>query len=108
MSDTDTITLSAFPPGEREFIKADGIEIAIVNHDGEYHAFRNWCPHMGAPLGKGPVSSSDETECDDTLVSCPFHTWQFDLESGSATFGDLQIATFDVAQEEDTLHLHLS
>ena len=102
------ITIDAFPPGDRRFVSANDMEIAVVNVDGEYYAFRNWCPHMGAPLGKGRVSTPDDVDCGSNVVSCPFHSWRFDLESGKSTFSELQIATFDVTRNGDELHLFLS
>ncbi|GAB3036486.1 Rieske (2Fe-2S) protein [Natronobiforma cellulositropha] len=105
---SETITLQPFEAGERRFVKASGVEIAVVNVDGEYYAFKNWCPHMGAPLGRGPVESAGNDECETATVSCPFHSWCFDLESGKSTFSELQIATFDVTREGDDLHLHVA
>lgn len=104
----DTITLPEFPDGERRFVEVEGIEIAVLNVEGEYYAFRNFCPHMGAPLGRGPVSSSADPEGDEKTLSCPFHSWAFYLETGESTFGDLQVATFDTTVEDGEVVISLT
>ena len=42
---------------------------------GEYHAVDNLCLHRGGPLCEGGVKG--------TIVTCPWHGWQFDLITGS-------------------------
>ncbi len=104
---SETITVEAFPPGERRFIRVENTEIAIINHDGTYHAFKNWCPHMGAPLGKGYVSTPNDMESDTPKIACPFHSWRFDIESGKSTFSDLKVPTFDIVREGTEIHIQL-
>lgn len=87
---------SDIPPGERRFYEIDGKEIVVVNHDGNFYAVRNFCPHMGGPLGQGPIVETDETECG-FAIECPFHNWTFGLDDGKATFSERRrIATYDV------------
>lgn len=52
----------------------NGDEVALFNVDGEIYALDNSCPHMGGPLGKGEV--------EDSIVTCPWHCWQFEIPSG--------------------------
>lgn len=62
------------PPGEaREFLVADRI-IALFHVDGRFYALDGICPHQGGPLARGRLCGS--------LVSCPWHGWQFDVASG--------------------------
>ena len=42
--------------------------------DGEFQALDGICPHQGGPLGKGCLQR--------TLVTCPWHGWQFDVCTG--------------------------
>jgi len=77
---------------EREGVvvtRVAGREIGVVlDPEGGPRAIRNRCPHMGAPLCRGSVreretGSPGRYELDGTRVlHCPWHGWEFDLESG--------------------------
>ena len=54
---------------------ADQTIFAAFNVDGEYRVIDGICPHAGGPLGQGTLSGS--------IVTCPWHGWQFDVESGA-------------------------
>lgn len=82
--------------GERLIVLVEGREIGIFNIDGSYHAFPNWCPHMGAPLCEGPLDGTMESSFDrDTLettltwgrdgemLTCPWHGFEFDATDGT-------------------------
>jgi nitrite reductase (NADH) small subunit len=56
-----------------ERVAADRV-LAIFNVDGTFHALDGVCPHQGGPLGKGRL--------DGTIVTCPWHGWQFDVCTG--------------------------
>lgn len=73
---------SDLPPGEKKIIEVQDTEIVVTNVDGEYYAVSNFCPHMGGPVGHGPI----DTEGDQTTIACPFHGWRFDLDSGDPIF----------------------
>lgn len=65
---------SEIPSGEgREFVVAGKI-IAVFNAQGVFHAMDGICPHAGGPLAKGALTG--------TVVTCPWHGWQFDVASG--------------------------
>lgn len=83
-------------PGERKFYEVNGIEIAVLNIDGSYFAIRNSCPHMEGPVGRGPVEHTD----DSYQIACPFHEWQFDLDTGKALFESKRLQTYDVTVED--------
>jgi nitrite reductase (NADH) small subunit len=52
----------------------DGSEIALLKYQGKVYALDNICPHQGGPLGEGTI----EEGC----VTCPWHGWQFNVETG--------------------------
>lgn len=78
------------PPGERKIVSIESREIGILNVDNTFYAFRNICPHAFAPicLGRveGRVTSTGPPSIDyDTkpsVLMCPWHLWEFDLETG--------------------------
>lgn len=53
----------------------NGHEIALFNRDGAFFALENTCPHQGGPLGEGTI--------EDGCVTCPWHGWQFDVQTGA-------------------------
>lgn len=55
--------------------------------EDEVFATSDRCPHKGGPLSEGIVHGKS--------VTCPLHSWVFDLETGVAQGADEgQIATF--------------
>ena len=67
-------TLSDIPLGTSKKIEVEGKEIAFFNVDGSFFAIDNICPHRGGPLSEGHVENG--------VVTCPWHGWQFQLDSG--------------------------
>lgn len=53
----------------------NGQELALYNIGGEFYAIENFCPHKGAPLADGKLSSY--------AVTCDWHGWRFDVRSGA-------------------------
>ncbi len=60
-------SMKAFQVDEQEFV-------LVVNHGGEFHAINNVCPHRKASLSQGTLEGS--------VVTCPWHGWQFDAATG--------------------------
>ncbi len=52
----------------------DGRAVALFNVAGEICALDNTCPHAGGPLGEGSL--------EETVVTCPWHGWSFDVKTG--------------------------
>ncbi len=82
------------PPGARRIVEADGRSIGVFNVDGDLFALRNICPHQGAALCLGTVRGtmipSDPYEYvyghEGRVLRCPWHGWEFDLETGEKLF----------------------
>lgn len=63
-------------PGHSLIVRdSTGREIALFNIEGKIFALNNLCPHRGGPLGEG--------ELDGCIVTCPWHSWQFDVRTGA-------------------------
>jgi 3-phenylpropionate/trans-cinnamate dioxygenase ferredoxin subunit len=69
--------------------RVDGREIGVVvGGGGEPRAFRNRCPHHGAPLCDGVVrprltgGPGSYALAGSSVLHCPWHGWQFDVETG--------------------------
>jgi nitrite reductase/ring-hydroxylating ferredoxin subunit len=61
-------------PGQGRTVRAAGREFALLNVDGELIAIDDACPHMRASLSGGEVKGR--------TVTCSWHGWQFDLDTG--------------------------
>jgi nitrite reductase/ring-hydroxylating ferredoxin subunit len=65
-----------------------GREIGVLMDGDEPKAIRNRCPHMGAPLCLGTVRRRETGAPgsyrleDRRVLHCPWHGWEFDLDSG--------------------------
>ena len=62
------------PLGEgREFVVGDRI-VAVFCTDTGWSAIDGICSHAGGPLAQGKVTGN--------VVTCPWHGWQYQLETG--------------------------
>lgn len=76
--------------GERKIVTIGATEIGVFRIDGRYVAWRNVCPHAGAPVCRGLVedlvapSGVYEYNLDEDrqVLRCPWHGWEFELTTG--------------------------
>lgn len=87
--------VSEINPGERKVITVEDKELGIFNIEGTFHAILNRCPHMGAPLCKGHLVIEIQAEKpgtftfkEKTVLRCPWHGWEFDVDSGKSIFDE--------------------
>jgi nitrite reductase (NADH) small subunit len=62
-------------PGQGLVAEVNGKALAVFNVDGQIHVIDNTCAHRGGPLGEGELEA--------TVVTCPWHGWQFDVTTGA-------------------------
>jgi nitrite reductase/ring-hydroxylating ferredoxin subunit len=101
--------LGDFPPGERRIVKAGSRSIGVFRVEDEFFAIRNRCPHQGGPLCQGRLSSwavatapgQVRMEGPPRLVACPWHGWEYDLETGQSFMGpgETRVKAYDVSVE---------
>jgi nitrite reductase (NADH) small subunit len=79
-----------FRPDGLRMVEVEGRSVGILTVGGRLFAIRDRCPHRGAPMCQGTVSgtfvASDPHEyvygMHDSVIRCPWHGWEFDLETG--------------------------
>jgi len=85
-------TLQEIPPGGAKELEYEGRVYALFNLDGEIVAIDGICPHQGGPLADGHLEGS--------MVTCPWHGWQFDVRSGKTPLGPkVKQAVYEVKVE---------
>jgi nitrite reductase/ring-hydroxylating ferredoxin subunit len=82
------------PDGGRKLVSVAGREIGVFKVRGRFYALRNRCAHQGGPVCEGDLLAwlrSDrpgQYELDERrkLLECPWHGWEYDLETGQSWF----------------------
>ena len=62
--------------GTSQVFYVEGREISVFRRESNWFAIDNHCPHSGASLAAG--------KCSESVVTCGWHHWQFDLRTGEA------------------------
>ena len=115
---THTIaTVDEIPQGDVLGVKVDGIEIAIVNINGEFYGIQNICIHRGQRLHTATQERINEEFCitngpglidqEEGTITCPGHDWKFDLKTGRNPATGKRMRTFDVTTEDDKIQVEL-
>ena len=80
--------------GERKIVRVPmfgkEVEIGVFNVGGRFFAYRNVCPHAGAPVCQGHVCGTTAPSNvgeyllvrQGEILRCPWHGWEFDLLTG--------------------------
>jgi nitrite reductase/ring-hydroxylating ferredoxin subunit len=93
-----------FEPGTRRVVKVGSRDIGVFRVDDRFFAVRNRCPHQGGPLAAGRVfrrmiadGPGQVTLEKSALISCPWHGWHWDMETGEAYApGDPRVRSYPV------------
>jgi nitrite reductase/ring-hydroxylating ferredoxin subunit len=56
-------------------VQLNNADIALFRFNDKVYAFRDRCPHQGAPLSDGYTR--------DGCIVCLYHSWKFNIEDGS-------------------------
>jgi len=80
------VPLSAFGLDRRTVVDVGGREVVVFLVEGRAHAFANACPHEGNPLALGDIAGP--------TLTCSFHGWRFDLETGACLVGNAPAERF--------------
>jgi nitrite reductase/ring-hydroxylating ferredoxin subunit len=93
-------SLIELPPGSLiEIVRGDDL-FALCNVEGDVRALSGVCPHAGGPLGQGAMEG--------TLLTCPFHAWQFDSATGACEFNEtIRVPTYPVRVENGEIFVDI-
>jgi nitrite reductase/ring-hydroxylating ferredoxin subunit len=77
-------------------VEVEGKPVALFRVQGKFYAVSHTCAHAGGPLGEGYLS--------DHIVTCPWHSWQYDIRTGkSTTVEGAKVPVYQVKVEKDTI-----
>ena len=108
------LPLADVPPGTSTTVRAFGTTVAIFNVEGELFAVSNHCPHHGGPLCQGRISGTALPSrpyeyrygLEGRVLTCPWHGWEFDIESGRTIFdSSVRVKTYEAWVEDDKIVL---
>ena len=101
--------------GDRVIVAVEGIEIAVIYHDGEFHGLLHFCPHQSGPLCDGELTGRTGLaedgfrwtyDTDERYVLCPWHGWKFDITTGVNVDQEAyRVPTFDVEVENGEVYV---
>jgi nitrite reductase/ring-hydroxylating ferredoxin subunit len=82
-------------------VKADGKQILVFKSESGIYACNNRCPHEGYPLKEGTLTQG-------CILTCNWHNWKFDLESGKTLVGSDQLRRYPVELRDGAVWLDIS
>jgi nitrite reductase (NADH) small subunit len=105
--------------GDRKIIVHGRHQIGVVRAKGQLFAYRNVCPHQGGPVCEGllihkveAIIDEDKTYrgmrfSDDVLhIVCPWHGWEFDIETGRcAGDGHHTLHRYETIERDDAVYV---
>jgi len=82
-------------------VKLGKRQIALFQHNGTILACNNRCPHEGYPLVEGTLD-------DRCVLTCNWHNWKFDLESGANLMGFDELPTYETRMADGHVWVRLA
>jgi nitrite reductase/ring-hydroxylating ferredoxin subunit len=84
------LRVDELPENGHKIVEVRGIQYGVYRIKGEYYAWRNVCPHAGAPVCVGKVCGTRLPSLvyeykygrENEILRCPWHGWEFDLLTG--------------------------
>lgn len=98
--------------------RVSGVTFGLGRNGRQFYAFRNSCPHQGAPLTGGSLSGTIVGSAvgefrygrDVEILRCPWHGWEFDATTGCSLHDptSTRIGVYDTVVEGDDVYVVLA
>jgi nitrite reductase/ring-hydroxylating ferredoxin subunit len=119
MAEKFVAKLSEFSDGDRRVVFVGDNEIGVFRHEGEFHAYSNFCLHQGGPACEGLTIAKveerlrpDKTSIglyfseDEMHFVCPWHGMEYDMRTGECVSDrKLKLKRYKVLQKGDELYV---
>lgn len=107
--------LDELEEAKARIVTIGGRSIGIIKANGKVYAVRNVCPHKGAPVCLGQVRgtmlpsgpASFVFGLENQVLQCPWHGWEFDLDTGCQVSGDAKLRLYPVTLQDRAVFLEL-
>lgn len=110
MTEHEVASVDHFANNPKQLLTVNGIGIGVFQVGGEFHAWRNLCPHQGGPICQGRIFKRvvDDIDADKQVhgrtydekqlhIVCPWHGAEFNIRTGAhAGIPDLRLTPLDV------------
>ena len=73
----------------RLVVECEGRQILLIHSENSIFALNNRCPHEGYPLKVGTLTEG-------CVLTCNWHNWKFDLDSGETLVGGDKVRRYPV------------
>jgi nitrite reductase (NADH) small subunit len=97
-------------------VDVDGRRVGVISVGDEFYAIADGCPHMGASMCAGSLDGTLVPSAphelvygmDQRVIRCPWHGWEFDLESGRSLLEPRRfgLRTYPVSEDDGQLVIH--
>jgi len=81
-------------------VRIEGKQIALFDTPQGIRACDNRCPHEGYPLSQGSLSAG-------CVLTCNWHNWKFNLDSGENLYGGDRLRTYPVELRGDQVWVNI-
>lgn len=97
-------------------VRVNEVEIGLFRIEHEIHAYRNGCPHAGAPVCKGLITGTRLPSAvyeytygkDREILRCPWHGWEFDLRTGQHLAQEhVKLRAYKVVIQDECVYIML-
>jgi nitrite reductase (NADH) small subunit len=95
IEDFDVGAESDYGADDRKIMEIGGWSVGVFRSAGKFYAVQNLCPHALAPICIGELGATNLPSppgqfivgMEGRVLRCPWHGWEFDIETGEALFG---------------------
>jgi nitrite reductase (NADH) small subunit len=105
-------SVADFQPGTAKVVQVGSRSIGVINSAGKLYAVLNVCPHALAAVCEWGTVTGTQLPClpgelrygmEGRILRCPWHGYEFDLETGEAVFTNFRgkLRTFPVSIDDD-------
>jgi nitrite reductase/ring-hydroxylating ferredoxin subunit len=105
--------------GERKVVPLNGTEVGVYRVHGKLYAYQNLCHHQGGPACEGllmpkveQVLAADQTyrqrrfNFDDWHIVCPWHAWEYHLETGEYVVNPkIKLKKYEVVERDGGIYV---
>lgn len=97
-------------------VEIGGRDVGVISVGEEFFAIADKCPHQGASMCAGSLSGTMVASAphqyvygqDDRVIRCPWHGWEFDLETGRSLLEPQRsgLRTYPVTTDDGHVVVH--